>query len=66
MKRAHPEVKDFRGSFCIKKIRTARTDFLRGITEAVLLRNFKDDELLNNKQEYNCCLIPEFEAPGKP
>ena len=41
---------------------SAKTSFIRAVTEAVKIRNFKGT-LLNSKQEYRSCRIPELEAP---
>ena len=60
----HPGNTNYKDAFCIMRIRSAKTAFLRAITEAVLQRKFKGTTLLNSKQEYNSCLIPGLEAPS--
>ena len=60
----HPGAEDFRNNFCIHNICNAKMSFLRGIVEYILQRNFKGDQLLNSKQEYNSRIIPTLEAPS--
>lgn len=56
----HPDREDSRNLFRGDVIATESSALVRMVKEAVLIREYKGDNLLNDILEYNRCLIPEI------
>ena len=55
----HPGVSP-RKSFCIKVIKGHKSAFTRQIQEVLLINNFDGDKLLNGKEKWNICVLPDI------
>ena len=56
----HPEVEDSSTLFRADVITSAPSALVRMVREAVLIREYEGDNLLNDVMEYNRCLLPEL------
>ena len=49
-----------RTEFKFKILRQCRSSFEQELSEAILIKTARDGHLLNNKEEFNRCIIPEL------
>ena len=56
----HPEIPEAHSVFNATVLSLETSSLTRMVREAVLIRDYRGDNLLNDKLEYNRCLLPEL------